>query len=67
VWSEGRATHRIWLLMPYLAWSSGVKSSGRMLADRSFWMPVCLLRRNAAMFGVEGASVLLRQRNLDEV
>jgi hypothetical protein len=35
--------------MPYRARSSGAKRPGRMLADRSFCMPVCLPRRKLAM------------------
>lgn len=47
--ATGIDTHLICELRPYRAWSSGVKSSGRMLPDRSFWMPACLPRRKPAM------------------
>lgn len=42
-------TYPIWELIPYRAWSSGAKSSGKMPADRSFWIPACFPRRKPAI------------------
>lgn len=42
-------THLIWELIPNRACSSGAKSWGRMVADRSFCIPACFPRRNEAI------------------
>lgn len=52
-WIGGRSqlpsTYLIWELMPYRKRSSGAKSSGRILADKSLDMPACLPLRKLAI------------------
>lgn len=59
-----RGVYLIWLCIPYRAWSSGRNSSGLMLADKSFCMPVCLPRRKAAIFEILLAPLMLKELSL---